>query len=216
MSQTFWPAVVATLARQEGRQKGQSEVRPDVALICFPLIFLAELPDKTMFANLVMATKGHPFQVWLGAAGAFAVHAAIATTVGVSLFRVLPHRALDAVVAGMFCFGAGYAWLEAAKAKEEREVRGTSGHGAVLTAFVVIFVAEWGDLTQILTANLAAKYHSALSVGVSSALALWSVAGLAVAAGQGLLRFLDISTVRKATALVLLGLSAYTAWLAAR
>jgi len=191
-------------------------VRPDVVLICFPLIFLAELPDKTMFANLVMATKGHPFQVWLGAASAFVVHAAIATTVGVSLFSVLPHRALDAVVAGIFFFGAGYAWSEAAKAKEDRQVPKASKKGPMLTAFVVIFVAEWGDLTQVLTANMAAKYHSALSVGVGSVLALWSVAGLAVAAGQGLLRLVDISTVRKATAVVLLGLSTYTAWLAAR
>ena len=187
-----------------------------VALICFPLVFLAELPDKTMFANLVMATKGRPFQVWLGAAGAFVVHAAIATTVGMTIFRLLPHRALDAVVAAMFFFGAAYAWCEAKKAKEGREVPGTSGHGAVITAFVVIFVAEWGDLTQVLTADLAAKYHSALSVGVGAVLALWSVAGLAVAAGQGLLRLVDISTVRKATAVVLVGLTAYTAWSAAR
>jgi hypothetical protein len=53
----------------------------------------------------------------------------------------------------------------------------------VLTAFLVIFIAEWGDLTQILTANLAAKYHSALSVGVGSTLALWAVATVAVASG---------------------------------
>jgi Ca2+/H+ antiporter, TMEM165/GDT1 family len=72
-----------------------------IGFICFPMIFLAELPDKTMFANLVMATKGRPFQVWVGAAGAFIVHVAIAVTVGVALFQVLPHRAIEAVVAVM-------------------------------------------------------------------------------------------------------------------
>ena len=40
---------------------------PRIALVCFAVIFLGELPDKTMFANLVMATRGRPGQVWLGA-----------------------------------------------------------------------------------------------------------------------------------------------------
>ncbi|MGA3220094.1 MAG: TMEM165/GDT1 family protein [Acidimicrobiales bacterium] len=189
---------------------------PHIALICFPVIFLAELPDKTMFASLVMATKGRPFQVWLGAAGAFVVHVAIATTVGVALFAVLPHRAVDAVVAGMFVFGAAYAWWEATKAEDEKPLRAVSKHGAVLTAFIVIFFAEWGDLTQIVTTNLAAKYHSPLSVGVGSLLALWSVAAIAVVSGQTLLRFVNVSTVRKVTAVVLLGIAVYTAYLAAR
>lgn len=189
---------------------------PHIALICFPVIFLAELPDKTMFASLVMATKGRPFQVWLGAAGAFVVHVAIATTVGVALFAVLPHRAVDAVVAAMFVFGAAYAWREGTKAGDERALLTVPNHGAVLTAFVVIFLAEWGDLTQVVTANLAAKYHSPLSVGIGSVLALWSVAAIAVLGGQALLRFVNVPTVRKVTAVVLLCLAAYTAYLAAR
>ena len=78
------------------------------------------------------------------------------------------------------------------------------------------FVAEWGDLTQVVTANLAAKYHSPLSVGAGSLLALWSVATIAVVSGQALLRFVDVPTVRKVTAVVLLGLATYTAYLAAR
>jgi putative Ca2+/H+ antiporter (TMEM165/GDT1 family) len=191
-------------------------VDPYIALICFPVIFLGELPDKTMFASLVMATKGHPAQVWLGAAAAFVLHVAIATTIGVALFAVLPHRAVDAVVAGMFLFGAAYAWREGTKAEDEAPPREVSKHGAVLTAFIVIFLAEWGDLTQILTANLAAKYHSPLSVGVGSVLALWTVAAIAVVGGQTLLRFVKMTTVRKVTAVILFGLAAYTAYLAAR
>ena len=121
---------------------------PRVALICFAVIFLGELPDKTMFANLVMATRGRPRQVWLGAAGAFVAHVAIAVTVGVALFKVLPGRSVDAVVAGLFLFGAAYAWREGTKTGDERAPRQRSKHGVVLTALVVIFLAEWGDLTQ--------------------------------------------------------------------
>ena len=189
-----------------------------ISLICFPVIFIGELPDKTMFASLVMATRGRPRYVWLGAAGAFLVHVAIAVTIGVALFALLPKPAVDAIVAAMFLFGAAYAWRESAE--EEGETAGgaaeRSGHGVVLTAFVVIFLAEWGDLTQILTANLAARYHAPLSVAVGSVLALWLVAAIAVASGQTLLRFVKVSTIRKVTAVVLVLLAGYSVWSAIR
>jgi Ca2+/H+ antiporter, TMEM165/GDT1 family len=205
-----WPGGGAPLARRKG-----CEGVGYITLICFPVIFLAELPDKTMFASLLMATNGRPRQVWLGAAGAFVVHVAIAVTVGVALFAVLPRQTLDSVIAGLFLFAALYAWRESEKHEADLARRQTSNHAVVLTAFVVIFIAEWGDLTQILTANLAARYHAPLSVGVGSLLALWSVAAIAVASGRTLLRFVRISTVRKVTAVVLVGLAAYTAWAAA-
>jgi Ca2+/H+ antiporter, TMEM165/GDT1 family len=190
-------------------------VHPLIALAVFPIIFIGELPDKTMFASLVMATRGRPRQVWLGAAGAFLVHVVIATTVGVAIFAILPHRAVEAVVAGMFLFGAVYAWLEGRKDEEDLAQEEASRHGVILTAFIVIFVAEWGDLTQILTVNLAAHYHSALSVGVGATLALWSVAAIAVLGGQTLLRFVNVSTIRKVTSVVLVGLAGYATYLAA-
>ncbi len=193
-------------------------MNPAIALICFPVIFLGELPDKTMFANLVMATNGRPFRVWLGAAGAFVVHAAIAVTVGVALFHLVPHQAVDGIVAGLFLLGAAYAWWQATRGDEgaTRKIDGqVPRRGVTLTAFLVIFVAEWGDLTQILTANLAVRYHAPLSVAVGSVAALWCVAGLAVAGGRVLLRRLTVATIRRVTAVVLVGLAGYSAWTAA-
>lgn len=190
-----------------------------VVAAVFPIIFLGELPDKTMFASLVLSTRGRPAIVWLGAAGAFAVHVVIATTIGVALFHLLPQRALEALVAAMFLAGAVLALREAVKERQEealveREV--ASHRRAAVTAFVVIFIAEWGDLTQVLTANLAAHYHDALSVGVGALLALWTVAALAVVSGQSLLRVINIATLRVVTAVVLTGLAGWAAWEAAR
>jgi putative Ca2+/H+ antiporter (TMEM165/GDT1 family) len=185
----------------------------------FPIIFVGELPDKTMFASLVMSTRGNPLRVWLGAAGAFLVHVVIATTIGVALFHLVPHRVLDGVVAFMFLVGAILAIREARKAEQEEglvEKEATSGRRVMTTAFVVIFLAEWGDLTQILTANLAAHYHSPFSVGLGALLALWAVAGLAVVGGQSLLRFINIKTVRIVTAIVLIALAGYATWEALR
>jgi putative Ca2+/H+ antiporter (TMEM165/GDT1 family) len=174
-----------------------------IIVAVFPVIFIGELPDKTMFASLVLSTRGKPFSVWLGAAGAFLIHVAIATTIGVALFRLLPHRVLEGIVALMFLIGAVLAFREGFKERDEEgliEQEAATGRSVATTAFVVIFLAEWGDLTQILTANLAAHYHSPLSVGIGAVLALWSVAALAVVGGQGLLRFVNIRTVRFVTA----------------
>jgi Ca2+/H+ antiporter, TMEM165/GDT1 family len=194
-------------------------VQLSIVAAVFPIIFLGELPDKTMFASLVMSTRGRPFSVWLGAAGAFVVHVVIATTIGVALFHLLPHQVLDAIVALMFLAGAALALLEARKAREEEELverEALTGRRVVTVAFVVIFLAEWGDVTQLLTANLAAHYHSALSVGVGAVLALWAVAALAVIGGQSILRIIDIRTIRIVTAVVLVGLAGWAAWLASQ
>jgi putative Ca2+/H+ antiporter (TMEM165/GDT1 family) len=185
----------------------------------FPIIFVGELPDKTMFASLVLSTRGKPLSVWIGAAAAFALHVVIATTIGVALFHLVPHRVLDGIVAFMFLVGAVLAIREARKEEQEEglvEKEATSGRRVMTTAFVVIFLAEWGDLTQILTANLAAHYHSPFSVGLGALLALWAVAGLAVVGGQSLLRFINIKTVRLVTAVVLLALAGLATWDALR
>ena len=198
----------------------------DIIVAVFPIIFVGELPDKTMFASLVMSTRGKPSAVWLGTAAAFLVHVAIATTVGVALFHVLPHRVLDGIVALIFLVGAALALREAQKAHPEeaaahkdepvREKEVLSGRRVATTAFIVIFVAEWGDLTQVLTASLAAHYHSPFSVGVGALLALWVVAGLAVVGGQGLLRVVNVRTIRLVTAAALIILAVLAAWQALR
>ena len=191
-----------------------------VVVAVFPIIFLGELPDKTMFASLVMSTRGRPFVVWIGAALAFVVHVVIAVTVGAALFRLLPHRALEALVAAMFFAGSALAIWEARRAQDDKGAliqREVASHRRTLvTAFVVIFIAEWGDLTQILTANLAAHYQSALSVAVGAILALWAVAALAVAGGQSILRVIDIRKVRIFTAVVLAAIGIWAAWQAVR
>jgi putative Ca2+/H+ antiporter (TMEM165/GDT1 family) len=166
-----------------------------------------------------LATRGKPFVVWIGAAAAFAVHVIIAVTIGVAIFHLLPHRAVQALVAAMFFVGAVLALREARKERQEEELvaREVASHRRVaVTAFLVIFLAEWGDLTQILMANLAAHYHDALSVGVGALLALWAVAGLAVAAGQSVLRMVNIATVRIVTAVALFALTGWAVWEAVR
>lgn len=182
----------------------------------FGLVFLGELPDKTMFASLVLAARGRPGAVWTGAALAFLVHVVIAVSVGTALFHLLPRSAVDALVAALFLGGAVYAWRAREDPEEELEVVATiSRRRSVATAAGVIFLAEWGDLTQVLTANLALRYHSPLSVGIGAVAALWAVAGLAVWLGPRLLGVLSARDARTVAAAVLLVLTGVTAWQAA-
>ena len=175
-----------------------------IVLAVFPLIFFGELPDKTMFASLLLASRGHPFAVWVGAAVAFVVHVVIAVSIGVGLFHLLPHRAVDGLVAVLFAVGAALALLETESgeehvAEEVVEAAVPRLHRVALTAFVVIFVAEWGDLTQVLTANLAARYHSPLNVGLGAVLALLSVSAIATFSGRQLVRILPGMLLRRIT-----------------
>jgi putative Ca2+/H+ antiporter (TMEM165/GDT1 family) len=186
----------------------------------FPIIFIGELPDKTMFASLVLATKGKPFSVWTGVAIAFAIHVVFAVTVGMVAVLLLPRRALGVAVAVLFLAGAALSvreYLLARRHKDTPEVEPAPAAGpvrAAFTAFVVVFVAEWGDLTQVLTANLAAHYHAPVSVGVGAVLALWAIAGIAVTGGRWLARVVNADLIRAGTAVVLTGLAAYAGWTA--
>ena len=178
----------------------------------FPVIFIGELPDKSVFASIVMATHGRPFSVWLGAAAAFAIHVTIAVTVGVALFKILPQEVIDFVVAGLFGLSAAAAFIAAREgdAREEEIVEQHHAGRVAGTAFVVIFLAEWGDLTQVLTANAAVRYEAPLSVAVGATLALWSVSALAVIGGHGLLGRLPTRPLRLGTGVVLSVLAVLT------
>jgi putative Ca2+/H+ antiporter (TMEM165/GDT1 family) len=128
---------------------------------------------------------------------------------------LLPHRLVQAIVAVLFLIGAVFAFRdeeEVEEAEAEAAIAREAKHGrTVITAFLVIFVAEWGDLTQILTANLAAHYHKPLSVAVGSATALVAVAGVAVLAGRALTR-LPMKLVRRVTGGVLVLLAIVSAY----
>jgi len=183
----------------------------------FAVIFVGELPDKTMLASLVMSARGRPGAVWLGSAAAFTVHVVIATTLGTVVFHLLAPRAVDAVVTVIFLAGAGLALTEAVRERRRRErpepppVPPPRPGRTAVTAFAVIFVAEWGDLTQLLTANLAVHYHDPLSVAAGAILALWAVSAIAVTGGRWLGSVIDAVIIRVVTAALLLGFAGFTA-----
>lgn len=195
----------------------------DIAVIAtvFGLVFVAELPDKTAVAGLVLGTRFPARWVFTGMAAAFLCHVVIATAAG-SLLSLLPRRLVEAVVAVLFILGAVLIWREGMEQEQQEQeqvetVPESAGFLNVASlGFVVIFVAEWGDLTQILTANLAAKYHQPFSVGIGAVLALWAVGLLAILGGKTLLRVLPIMWITRVAAVVMLALGVVSIVSAAR
>ena len=194
---------------------------PLVIALTFGAIFLVELPDKTFIATLVLSTKFRPLLVWIGVGLAFLVQ----TLIAVALGKVIAQLPIDWVrlgAAAMFLTGAVLLFREARGAdaaegdtEEEFAARaGTpkAGFAAIGASFLVLFAAEWGDLSQLLTLSLVAKYDAPVSVFIGAWGALLAVSGLAVVLGRVLLSRTRLSTLHYVGSGVCLLLFAITVW----
>ncbi len=187
-----------------------------VVATVFVLVAAAELPDKTMIATLVLGSRSRPLFVWLGAAAAFLVHVAIAVGAGRAI-ELLPHEALDIVVTALFFLGALLLLVvperreKARGEKEAEDVRPvpTRPWKVAGSAFAVILVGEFGDLTQLLTINLVGRYHQPLAVFVGAYAGLLAASALGAFGGRALLRVLPLDWIRRGGGLALLGFAAY-------
>ncbi len=175
-----------------------------VVLTAFVLVLPVELPDKTLFASLVLATRFPPLPVFVGVGTAFGLQVAIAVTAG-SLLSLLPDALVSGVVAVLFLIGAVLLWRSATEGPEDADdvAEGKEGHSFFRVAaisFGVLFAAEWGDLSQLATAGLAARYDAPVSVFIGSWTALLVVSGLAVFLGKKLADRLPIALIRRVAA----------------
>ncbi|OEV10829.1 TMEM165/GDT1 family protein [Streptomyces nanshensis] len=183
-----------------------------VAAVVFGVVFLAELPDKTALAGLVLGTRYRASYVFAGVAAAFVLHVVLAVAAG-SVLTLLPHRLVQAVVGVLFLGGAAVVLLKKDDEGEEEQARTPGGQSfwkVASSGFMLILVAEFGDLTQIMTANLAAQYDDPLSVGLGAVLALWAVAALGILGGRTLMRFVPLRLITRIAALLMVGLGAFS------
>ncbi|NEA89499.1 TMEM165/GDT1 family protein [Streptomyces sp. SID7958] len=186
-----------------------------VTAVVFGVVFLAELPDKTALAGLVLGTRYRASYVFAGVAAAFALHVVLAVAAG-SVLTLLPQQLVQVITGLLFLGGAAVLTFrkddgeEVVRKPEDQSFWKVSGAG-----FMLILVAEFGDLTQIMTANLAARYDDPLSVGLGAVLALWSVAGLGILGGKALMKRVPLRLITRIAALLMLGLGVWSLWEAA-
>ena len=169
----------------------------------YGIVFVAELPDKTALAALVLATRHRPTPVLLGAGLALTVQAAVAVGAG-SLVSLLPPRPVHIVAGALFLVSAIVMWFR--KEESEDEVKDRDPNAGLWRSawivFVVVFIAEWGDLTQLATAALAAHYKAPYTIFAGAAAALFSVAAIAVFIGHRAGKLLDAHVTKRIAAVI--------------
>lgn len=134
-----------------------------------------------------------------------------------SLLSLLPREWVALGVAVLFAVGAVVLWRSAGEAVATGVAgeAGEAGEGAkqtqdkdwaawriALASFGITFLAEWGDLSQLATAALAARYDAPLSVFVGAFAALLLIASLAVFVGSKLVTRLPLRLVRRTAAVL--------------
>jgi putative Ca2+/H+ antiporter (TMEM165/GDT1 family) len=191
------------------------------AVTTFVAVLPAELPDKTVLACLILSSRYRPGFVYVGAAAAFAAQVVLAVAAGGAL-GLLPHRWVQAAAAAAFGVSAVLLWRQRPPQADDDEADDTGRDGTrdgfwpvVATSFAVVFLAEFGDLTQFLTVSLAARFHDPLSVGAGAILALWLAAGAAVIVGWRLLKFIPAIWLTRGAAVIMLALAVTSAVAAA-
>jgi len=194
-----------------------------VIALTFGAIFVVELPDKTFIATLVLSTKFRPILVWIGVGFAFAVQTVVAVALG-KVAGLLPDDVIHVATTLMFLIGAAILLRTAGSADEDEaeseseyaaKVTASSTTGALTaigTSFVVLFAAEWGDLSQLLTLSLVAKYDDPVSVFVGAWGALLAVSGLAVILGRFLLKHVRLSVLHYVGASVCVLMAGLAVW----
>lgn len=184
-------------------------------VLTFGAIFIVELPDKTFLATLVLATRYRPLLVWIGVSLAFAVQTTVAVLLGHAA-SFLPTEIVHGVAAFMFLLGAvlllreGRAQHQSSGEEYVENVKDVRGLRVVVACFLVLFAAEWGDLSQLLTITLVARYDDPVGVFIGALAALMTVSALAVVAGRQLLRYVSLHVLHYVGAAVCLVLGLVT------
>ena len=189
------------------------------AAASFLAVLPAELPDKTILAALILSSRYRPWYVFSGAAAAFLAQVVIAVAAGGAI-SLLPHRPVAGAAAAAFAVGAVLLWRHKEEENPDADEEGGQDGGRASfwpvfgTSFAVVFLAEFGDLTQFMTVSLAARFHDPIAVGAGATLALWTAAAIAVLVGWRLLKLIPMRWLTRGAAaimLVLAGTSLYAA-----
>jgi putative Ca2+/H+ antiporter (TMEM165/GDT1 family) len=183
------------------------------ALVTFSAVFLAELPDKTMFATLLLSTHfRRRLPVWLGVTAGYASHVLIAVIFGSALSQ-LPEKPIQLLVAILFIVGGVLTWRAGDDDDHESTDKWStsmSNARVAYTAATVILVAEFGDLTQLATAGFAARFGDPFAVAIGATVALSAVSGLAVLAGSWLTSKVPLRVIQRSAAALFLIIGATT------
>ncbi len=173
----------------------------------FLLVGLAEFGDKSQLVCMTLAARNRGLPVLVGAIVAFAVLNLLAVLFGAAVAAWLPEWLVTAAVAVLFAV-FGISALRYQEEDEDDDVEEAPGHGIVATTFLLIFLAEFGDKTQLAVAGLGSTGEpTAVWAGATAALAVTSALG--VFAGRKLLNRLPLKWIHRVSGIFFLLLAVF-------
>ncbi len=173
----------------------------------FLVIGLAEFGDKSQLVCMTLASRHRGLPVALGAIAAFAVLNLLAVLFGAAIAAWLPAWIVALAVAILFAI-FGISALRYREEDDDDEIEEKPGHGIFATTFLLIFLAEFGDKTQIAVAGLGST-ASAAAIWTGATLALATTSLLGIVAGRRLLNRLPLLWIHRVSGVFFLILSAY-------
>lgn len=171
------------------------------------LIALAEFGDKSQLVCMTLAARHRGAPVALGAIMAFALLNLLAVLFGAAVAAWLPGWLVTTLVALLFAV-FGISALRYREDDDDEAIEEKPGHGVFATSFLLIFLAEFGDKTQIAVAGLGSA-SDAWAVWSGATAALATTALLGVYAGRRLLNRLPLLWIHRVSGITFLLLAAY-------
>ena len=174
------------------------------------LIFAAEIGDKSQLVCMILASKYRAMPVILGSILAFLLLNSLAVVFGVAIAAWIPAVVISGIVALLFAsFGVHALMAEEQPVAEDLAVK--SYHSIVLTTFLLITVAEFGDKTQLAVVALSST-SIPLAVWLGSTLALITTSMLGVWAGRTLLQRIPVSLLHRISGIIFILLALFAAY----
>jgi putative Ca2+/H+ antiporter (TMEM165/GDT1 family) len=170
-----------------------------VFFVAFLAVLLAEMGDKTQLVTLTLSTRYPPRQVLTGALSALAAITGLAVVLGDFLANLFPESA-TLLGSGLFFLAVG-AWIFFKKEDPEDDVEAPK-HGVVTQTFLMVFLAELGDKTQLTAIALTAAYNEPVAVFLGSMAGQLVNHGAAAYLGSRYLSRLPGRTIKLASALL--------------
>lgn len=148
----------------------------EVFIISFLVIAPAEMADKTQLLALLLTSRfKKPLPIILGMFAALFINHLAAALVGTWLSNLLKGNILHWLL-GLSLFAAAIWALLPEKMELSEKERGEASHHSIfITTFISFMIAEQGDKTQLVTAALAAQFHSITAVILGSTAGMMAV-----------------------------------------
>lgn len=174
-------------------------------LISTAIVALAEMGDKTQLLALLLAARFRkPLPILLAILAATLINHGLSAALGQWITTILSPEILRWILALGFIGMAIWMLIPDQLNDENESINKWQKYGVFGATFILFFLAEIGDKTQIATVALAARFDSIFWVMIGTTLGMMIANAPAVFIGNKMAEKLPVSLIHKIGALIFL------------